>query len=260
VSGGLRRTGRWLTAVWLLLAVNRAGAEEPAALARLRAREETLAQQQRASGELARQQARVAYRLARKRQLEFVAMPEARLEDARALDLALLTVARSANETRILGAEVARARDERQALATATARQAPGADDDQPRFQRPVRGAIVGHAGLRRDPVTDVEVRQDALLMLARMNEDVHAPADGVVQRIEAQPQGGYALVLAHPGGWTSVLGGLREVSVEIGDKIEGGAPVALAGRNLDGAVVVSLELWRGRSAVDPEPLVKRRR
>jgi murein DD-endopeptidase MepM/ murein hydrolase activator NlpD len=254
------RTGRGLLAAIALLLAGPARAQEPAALARLRAREQTLAQQERTAEELARQQARVAYRLARKRQLEFVAMPETRLEDARALDLALLTVARSANETRILHTEVARAREERQALAEATARNAPGSDEDEPRFARPVRGAIVGHAGLRRDPVTDVEVRQDALLMLARMNEPVHAPADGIIRRIEAQPQGGYALVLAHAGGWTSVVGGLREVSVEIGAKVEGGAPVALAGRNLDGAVVVSLELWRGRSAVDPEPLVKRKR
>jgi hypothetical protein len=40
---------------------------------------------------------------------------------------------------------------------------------------------------------------------------------------------------------------------------VAGEGEVGLAGRNLDGAVVVSLELWRGRAAVDPEPLVKKR-
>jgi hypothetical protein len=35
---------------------------------------------------------------------------------------------------------------------------------------------------------------------------------------------------------------------------------VGLAGRNLDGAVVVSIALWEGKTAVDPGPLLKRPR
>src|SRR6185295_5843870 len=107
------------------------------------------------------------------------------------------------------------------------------------------------------DPVTGVEVRQDAVQILARMNDPVQAPAAGTVRRVEAQPQGGFAVVIAHPGGWVSVLGGLRDVSVNPGDAVEGGQSLGLAGRNLDGAVVVSLELWHGRGAVDPGPLVE---
>jgi murein DD-endopeptidase MepM/ murein hydrolase activator NlpD len=104
-----------------------------------------------------------------------------------------------------------------------------------------------------------VEVRQDALQLLARLNEPVQSPGRGTVRRIEAQPQGGYAVVTAHEGGWVSVLGGLREVSVEVGAPVDEGATLGLAGRNLDGAVVVSLELWHGRAAVDPAPLMRRR-
>jgi murein DD-endopeptidase MepM/ murein hydrolase activator NlpD len=248
-----------LAALAVALVSSGARAEEPAALHRLQEREATLAQQAQAHEAVARQQARAAYRLARRRQLGFMGEPDARLEDARALDLALFTVRRSAGEARSLRDEVARVHEEREALGAAVARAAVPARTEPPHFARPVRGAIVGQAGLRRDPVTGVEVRQDGLQILARMNEPVQAPAAGTVKRVEPQPQGGYAVVTAHEGGWVSVLSGLREVSVKPGDVVHSEGEVGLAGRNLDGAVVVSLELWRGRAAVDPEPLVRRR-
>jgi murein DD-endopeptidase MepM/ murein hydrolase activator NlpD len=248
---------RGLVALVLLVA-SVARAEEPAALHRLDEREATLAQQAQAKAQLARQQARAAYRLARKRQLGFMAEPEARLDDARALDLALFTARRSAGEASATREELSRVHQERELLGAAAARTAAPATGDPPRFARPLKGAVVGQAGLRRDPVTGVEVRQDALQILARLNESVHAPASGTVRRVEAQPQGGYAVVTAHEGGWVSVLSGLREVTVSEGQTVEGGGQLGLAGRNLDGAVVVSLELWRGRAAVDPAPLVRR--
>jgi murein DD-endopeptidase MepM/ murein hydrolase activator NlpD len=244
----------------LLLLTTAAHAEEPAALHRLTEREATLTQQAHAKEELARQQARAAYRLARKRQLGFMAEPDARLEDARALDLALFTVRRSVGEAQATRDELERVRQERTALGAAATRAVVPPTGDPPHFSRPVRGAVVGQAGLRKDPVTGVEVRQDALQILARMNEPVQAPAAGTVRRVEAQPQGGYAVVTAHEGGWVSVLGGLREVSVNVGETVTDGAPLGLAGRNLDGAVVVSLELWRGRAAADPAALMRKSR
>jgi murein DD-endopeptidase MepM/ murein hydrolase activator NlpD len=250
---------RAVLALGVWAGVGAARADEPAALGRLEAREATLAQMAVGAEQTARQQARAAYRLARRRQLEFVTAPESRLDDARALDLALLAVQRSSEETRVLRQELDRVREERRTLAGMSAAAAP-ADNEAPRFQRPVRGAVVGKAGLRRDPVTGVEVRQDALQFLARLNEPVHPPAPGTVKRIEAQPQGGYAVVTAHAGGWCSVIAGLREVSVEPGASVEKDGELGLAGRNLDGAVVVSLELWHGRDAMDPAPLLKHRR
>jgi murein DD-endopeptidase MepM/ murein hydrolase activator NlpD len=241
-----------------VFAASTARAEAPAALHRLQEREATLTQQAQAKDQLAREQARAAYRLARKRQLGFMAEPESRLDDARALDLALFTARRSAGEAVATHEELSRVQKEREALTAAAARLAAAPSGVAPHFCRPLKGAVVGQAGLRRDPVTGVEVQQDALQILARLNEPVQSPAPGRVRRIEAQPQGGYAVVTEHEAGWVSVLGGLREVTVELGQAVEGGTPLGLAGRNLDGAVVVSLELWHGRAAVDPAPLVKR--
>ena len=100
----------------------------------------------------------------------------------------------------------------------------------------------------------DLEKRKRGLVVISPIEG---SPAAGTVRRVEAQPQGGFAVVTAHPGGWVSVLGGLRDVSVNPGDAVESGGALGLAGRNLDGAVVVSLELWHGRGAVDPGPLVE---
>lgn len=254
-AGGTRAAG--LTLAMVLGAGPALAAETPAALARLHSREQTLSALAEEKEQLARQQARAAYRLARKRQLGFMAMPEARLDDARALDLALFTVRRSAGEARVIRDELGRVEGERQALAAAASRAVPPDAAEPPRFLRPLKGAVVGEPGLRRDPVTGVEVRQDALQILARMNQPVRAPAAGTVRRVEAQPQGGFAVVIAHEGDWVSVLGGLREAAVHPGEAVAAGAPLGLAGRNLDGAAVVSLELWHARAPVDPRRLMK---
>jgi murein DD-endopeptidase MepM/ murein hydrolase activator NlpD len=123
-----------------------------------------------------------------------------------------------------------------------------------------VRGAVVGVPGVRADPITGAEVHQHALQILARMNEPVHPPAAGTVRRVEPLPLGGFAVVIEHPGGWTTVLSGLRQPQAEPGDAVDPAGTVGLAGRNLDGAVVVSFELWHHRTPVDPRPLLRRRR
>jgi murein DD-endopeptidase MepM/ murein hydrolase activator NlpD len=123
-----------------------------------------------------------------------------------------------------------------------------------------VRGAVVGQPGVRPDPITGAEVRQPALQFLARMNEAVYPPAAGRVHRVEPLPQGGFAVVTEHPGGWISLLSGLREVDALPGQTVDPETPLGLAGRNLDGAVVISFELWRGRLSVDPRPLLRRPR
>jgi murein DD-endopeptidase MepM/ murein hydrolase activator NlpD len=241
-------------------------AEVPPALRRLQTREETLAEQTGAAEQLARRNARAAYRLARLREAAFLTVPETRLEQAQTLDLALLAARRSAAEAQALRAELARVNGERSALENAAARRTsqPPADPpegrDAPLFKRPVRGTVVGVPGLRADPVTGAEVRHQALQIIARMNEPVHPPASGTVRRVEPLPQGGFAVVVEHPGGWVSLLSGLREVQTAPGDPVDTDLPLGLAGRNLDGAVVISFELWYHRTSVDPRPLLRRRR
>ena len=250
----------WLAAAGPVTAAPPEDSEIAPSLRRLDSREQTLVENARAAEVKARVQAREAYRLARRRQLGFVGEPARRLDDARALDLALVSLRRSVGEARAWQAELARVREDRQQLDEALVRE--GRDDPRARppfrFLRPVRGTVVGEPGQRADAEkgSAVELRHQGLEILARMNEPVYAPAFGVVRRVDPLPQGGFGLVLEHDAGWLTLISGLREVTVSPGATVERGAPLALAGRNLDGAPVVKLELWRGRAPADPHPLL----
>ena len=131
---------------------------------------------------------------------------------------------------------------------------------DATRCARPVRGETVALPGLRRDGSTKVELRHDGVDLLARLNEPVKSLAAGIVKRIEALPQGGFAIVTAHTtAGLVSIVSGLRDIVVAPGAKVEAGQPLGLAGRNLDGAAVVSIEIWRDRRAQDAARLLRAR-
>jgi len=259
----MRLPGQVLS-LMLAVAPGALAGDAPRALRRLQAREDTLAQQTRTAEHLARQNTRAAYRLARRREAGFVIAPDNRLGEARAFDLALVTARRSVGEAQSLRRELIHVSGERKALADAAARRTsvapPGGDDAPPRFSRPVRGTVVGVPGVRADPITGAEVWQQALQILARMNEPVRAPAPGTVRRVELLPQGGYAVVTEHAGGWISLLSGLRQVEVSAGAAVDPDVPLGLAGRNLGGAVVISFGVWRGRASMDPRSLLHRSR
>ena len=251
--------GRFLVWLSLLVPASLAWAgpvDEGASLAqRLATREEVLeGQRDRAEAKL-REQALLAYRLTRRRELGFVSSPKSRLDDAEATDLALASLGKGLAETRILADELGRVRAEQVALERARSQQADApadAGEALRRFARPVRGAMVGVPGIRRDSPTGTELRRDGIELLARLDEPVRAVAAGVVRRVEALPQGGWAVVTQHPARWVSVVSGMRDVVVATGEAVEPGQTLGLAGRNLDGAAVISLELWRNRESVDP--------
>jgi murein DD-endopeptidase MepM/ murein hydrolase activator NlpD len=257
-----------LAALWLPPAPSTAetSADEAALFERLTAREQILDAQRSAALTLTRQRSLLAYRLARRRELGFSANPDRRLDDARAFNLALLALRRSAAETLTLSTELDRVRVERGVIedaflarATADSPGSPSTVASLGRLFRPVRGEIVAVPGTRRDGPTKVELRHDEVVMLARLNEPVRAIAAGTVKRVEALPQGGFAVVTAHAAGLTSILTGLRDIAVTPGEQVEAGAPLGLAGRNLDGAAVVSVEIWRDRRPQDVARLLRGR-
>jgi septal ring factor EnvC (AmiA/AmiB activator) len=100
-------------------------------------------------------------------------------------------------------------------------------------------------------------LRQDGLRFLSRLNQPVRAPAAGAVHKVVALPQGGFALVIALDGGTVGILTGLRQVEVAEGSRLEPGQPVGRVGRDLDGAPVVSFELWQRGTPIDPRPLLR---
>ena len=268
-----RRLGRCLQAALLLLPISAMAAEpsadETALFDRLGMREQILDSQTAAAEGTTRQRALLAYRLSRRRELGFAANPETRLDDARTFDLAVVALRRGLDESRTLACELDRVRAERstleaalvtRALADASAdRTEETASPDRlstARLLHPVRGTPVAVPGARRDGTTKIEIRHDSVEILARLNEPVHAIAAGVVKRVEPLSQGGFAVMTAHPGGITSILAGLRDVAVKPGDAVLAGQILGLTGRNLDGAAVLSVEIWRRRQPQDAGKLL----
>jgi septal ring factor EnvC (AmiA/AmiB activator) len=265
-----------LQAVLLLLPIGAMAAEpsadETALFDRLGVREQILDTQTAAAESTTRQRALLAYRLSRRRELGFAANPESRLDDARNFDLALVALRRGLDESRTLGRELDKVRVERSTLEAALVTRALGevAGQDRAdtaagpeerlstaRLLRPVRGVPVAVPGARRDGTTKIEIRHDSVEILARLNEPVHAVAAGVVKRVEPLAQGGFAVMTAHSGGLTSILTGLRDVAVKPGDAVLAGQTLGLTGRNLDGAAVISVEIWRHRQPQDAGKLLR---
>lgn len=80
------------------------------------------------------------------------------------------------------------------------------------------------------------------------------APAAGRV--VFAGPYQGYGLIviLEHPGGWTSLVTGLAEVDVRVGQQLVTGGPLGNAG---PGRPVLTLELRRNGQPVNPLDVVR---
>jgi septal ring factor EnvC (AmiA/AmiB activator) len=245
-----------------------ASSDEAAIFDRLSVREQILDGQHTAAKHVAQQRGLLAYRLCRRRELGYAANPESRLDDARAFALALVALRRSAGEATMLATELDHVRGDRTALEAAFVRRAtsgsPATNESSTSvltlpaaaLSRPVRGQVVAVPGIRRDGSTKVELRHDGIKMLARLNEPVRAIAAGTVKRVEPVPQGGFAVVTAHAWGLTSIVTGLRDIAVLPGSKVSAGQTLGLAGRNLDGAAVVSIEIWRDGHAQDAGKLL----
>jgi septal ring factor EnvC (AmiA/AmiB activator) len=249
---------------------------------RARAREALMATRATTTTAEARAQALAAYRLARRRSAEFVSDARRRAEIARALDSAVLVLRRTAGESAAWRREHALAERERGrleagaagpgrlALANAGEREGlthPGvmlADVDA-RARRaplapllplalpwPVRGHVLGAPGLRRDGGTGTEVVSEGLEILSRMNEPVRAIEDGLVRKAVPLPQGRYAVLTEHAEGRLVIVSGLRQLDVAEGTLVARGQRLGLVGRDLDGAPVVTVEIWEAGAPIDP--------
>jgi murein DD-endopeptidase MepM/ murein hydrolase activator NlpD len=240
--------------------------QETSIFDQLGAREQILDMQGKTAEAGTRKRALFAYRMARRRELGFAVEPENRLSDASAFDMAIVALRRSADETRALAQELDRVRTDRSTMesallarAFAAAQKAEAGADGRATHTplvRPLRGATLAIPGVRRDGPTKVELRHDSVDLLARMNDPVRAIAAGVVERVELLPQGGFAVVISHADGLVSIVSGLRDVVVAAKAPVEAGQSLGLAGRNLDGAAVVSVELWRNRRPQDAAKLL----
>ncbi|GAD48972.1 peptidase M23 family protein [Caenibius tardaugens NBRC 16725] len=112
-------------------------------------------------------------------------------------------------------------------------------------YQLPVAGRVVAGFGA----ITSGGIRNEGVTFATRPAAQVVAPASGRIAFAGAYRGYGQIVILEHPGGWITLVTGLARVSVAVGDRLVGGAPLGVAG---PARPTVTLELRRAGEAVNP--------
>ncbi|MDE2435146.1 MAG: peptidoglycan DD-metalloendopeptidase family protein [Sphingomonadales bacterium] len=112
-------------------------------------------------------------------------------------------------------------------------------------YRLPVAGRVIRGFGAN----TPGKPRSRGIALAANPSAQAVAPAAGRVAF--AGPYEGYGriVIIEHPGGWTSLVTGLDQLDVRVGDSLVAGSPLGLAG---PGRPVVTLELRRNGEPVNP--------
>jgi murein hydrolase activator len=120
----------------------------------------------------------------------------------------------------------------------------PGRPRPAPVYRLPVAGALVNGFG----ELADSGVRSRGVTIAARGGAQVVAPAAGRVSY--AGPFGRYDVIaiIDHGGGWTTLVTGLGQTSVAVGDTLRRGSPIGTAAGGRGGVMV---ELRRHGRPVD---------
>lgn len=132
----------------------------------------------------------------------------------------------------------------------ATAASASTAPVGAPALQLPVQGRLIaGFGGAEADGTLSRGVS-----LGARAGAQAVAPGAGRV--VFAGPYRGYGAIaiIDHGGGWTTLITGLAQLDVRVGQMLVAGAPLGLAG---PGRPVVTLEVRRDGQPVNPLDLIR---
>ncbi|WP_324073168.1 MAG: peptidoglycan DD-metalloendopeptidase family protein [Erythrobacter sp.] len=122
----------------------------------------------------------------------------------------------------------------------------PAASAPPPRdVQLPVDGRTLLGFGAKRDS----GLPSTGLLLAPVAGAQVVAPASGRVAFAGPYRGFGRIIIIEHDGGWTSLVTGLAQVNVTVGDNVIGGSPVGLAGGR---DAPVTFELRRDGTPVNP--------
>ena len=84
----------------------------------------------------------------------------------------------------------------------------------------PVRGQILSHFGLQKNPVLGTVTRNLGVEIRGKAGQTVLASASGTVAAVTHLPGRGNTVILQHPGGYFSIYGQLERIQVETGDKV----------------------------------------
>lgn len=103
--------------------------------------------------------------------------------------------------------------------------QPPAPPPNAPDYRLPVEGRLLTGTG----EISDAGVHARGLTFAAARGAPVTAPAPGRI--VHAGPFRGYGtvVIIDHGGGWTSVLTGLSETDLKVGDQVAAGTLIAQA-------------------------------
>lgn len=118
----------------------------------------------------------------------------------------------------------------------------------RPAYRLPVLGRVVTGMG----EVSDTGIRSRGLTFVTQPDAQVIAPASGNIRFAEAFRDYGKIIIIDHGGGWTTLITGLRTLSVKVGDEVLQGSPIGRAGSGKD---QITVELRRQGQPVDIAPL-----
>ena len=121
----------------------------------------------------------------------------------------------------------------------------------RPPYRLPVLGRVVTGLG----EVSETGIRSRGLTFVTRPDAQVIAPASGRIQYAESFRGYGRIVIIDHGSGWTTLITGLKSVSVAVGDSVVQGSPI---GRAETTEPRITVELRRQGQPVDIAPLAAR--
>lgn len=120
------------------------------------------------------------------------------------------------------------------------------------------KGAVTESFGTHPHPVLrGISTVNNGIDIGTTRNARVKAIYDGEVMGVVSIPGSGSAVILKH-GEYLSVYSNLSSVSVNKGDKLKTGATIGTAGDNNDGQPEAHLEIWKGKTKLNPELWIAR--
>jgi len=120
---------------------------------------------------------------------------------------------------------------------------------------RPVPGAITSPFGPRVHPIFGSVRTHYGLDFQAGMSQPIVAAADGIVLRAGWMTGYGWAVIISHGDGFTTLYAHQSELRVETGDTVSGGDVIGLVGTSgWSTGAHLHWELRADGVAVDPEP------
>jgi murein DD-endopeptidase MepM/ murein hydrolase activator NlpD len=198
-------------------------------------------------------------------------------ERARAVVAGLNALRRDRQEQAVLAHELGQVRAERAersavAVAVAVSHLAPAAADTgdvaapsggpapPPAFVSPVDGPVESPFGPARDAASGIWLFHPGVRLRARSGEAVRAADAGVVRRL-AEGDAGRTIVVQHEAGWITIVSGLADVTVSVGQAVTRGQTVGHVAQDSPSPRAhepVLLEVWHRRQAVDPAAVLRR--